>query len=151
MQNILTTKLRFRIVRCMNYLAAEATDVDHVVTLYRALADGDVAGAAATLDDDVVLHVPGTHPLAGDHRGPDAVLGFVAATRARTDDAEQIEVLDVLAGERYVAVAARVHATRAGRAPLDNRTVHVLRLDAGRVAEIWLHNFDDLTVSEFWS
>ena len=129
----------------------ETTDRELVVTLYRAVAEGDVALAAAALDDDVTLHVPGTHPLAGDHRGPEAVLAFAAATRALTDDGEQIEILDVLVGERYVAVAARVRATRAGRTPLDNRTVHLLRLDGGRVAEIWLHNFDDLTVSDFWS
>lgn len=135
----------------MNYQIMETTDRDRVVSLYAALARGDVAAMVGMLADDVVLHVPGSHPLAGDHRGPDAVLGFAAATRALTDDGEEIEVLDVLAGDRSVAVHARVRATRAGRAPLDNRTVHLLRLDAGRVAEIWLHNFDDLTVSEFWS
>ena len=135
----------------MKYQTQETIDRHLVVSLYQALERGDVAGAAASLDDAVVLHVPGTHPLAGDHHGPDAVLAFVAATRALTDDGEDIEVLDILEGERLVAIHAKVRATRVGRAPLENRTVHLLRTDAGRVAEIWLHNFDDLTVSEFWS
>jgi ketosteroid isomerase-like protein len=122
-----------------------------VADLYGALATGDIGPAREALADDVALHVPGSHPLAGEHRGPDAVLGFVLASRHLTDSGEDIEVLDVLEGERHVAVSCRVRATRTGRAPLDNRTVHLLRVDSGRIAEIWLHNFDDLTVNEFWS
>ena len=98
-----------------------------------------------------MLHVPGTHPLAGDHHGPAGILEFVAGIRALTDDGEHIEVLDVLDGDRLVAVCALVTARRSGRAPLTNRTVHVLRVDAGLIAEIWFHNFDDLTVDAFWS
>ena len=45
----------------------------------------------------------------------------------------------------------RVTAERAGKAPLDNTTVHLLRLVEGRVAEVWLHNWDNTTVNEFWS
>lgn len=135
----------------MYYSETEITSRDLVVSLYRAVEGGDLAGAAAALHDDVVLHVPGTHPLAGDHRGPAGILEFVAGIRALTDDGEHIEVLDVLEGDELVAVCALVTARRSGHAPLTNRTVHVLRIDAGRVAEIWFHNFDDLTVDAFWS
>ncbi len=118
--------------------------------LYGAVATGDLASARTALADDVSLHVPGTHPLAGDHRGPDAVLDFVLSSRRLTDHGEDVEVLDVLEGQRHVAVACRVRATRAGK-ELDNRTVHVLRMEGGHIAEIWLHNFDDLAVDDFWS
>ena len=33
------------------------------------------------LADDVVWHVPGTRPIAGDYRGPDAVLGYFRVRR----------------------------------------------------------------------
>ena len=118
--------------------------------LYGGVASGDLASARSALVEDVTLHVPGTHPLAGEHRGPDAVLDFVLSSRGLTDDGEDVEVLDVLEGQRHVAVACRVRATRAGK-ELDNRTVHVLRMEGGHIAEIWLHNFDDLAVDDFWS
>ena len=76
---------------------------------------------------------------------------FTAATTALTDDGEDIEVIDVLGGADHAAVYCRVTARRAGRPPLDNLTVHVLRIRDGRVAEAWLHNFDDVAVSAFWS
>lgn len=120
------------------------------VCLYRALARGDLVEAAAHLDPHVALHVPGTHALAGIHRGLDGVLAFTEGTRALTDDGEAIEVLDVLAGTAGVAVHCRVTATR-GERRLDNSTIHLLRIRHGRVAEIHLHNFDGPAVDAFWS
>ena len=42
-------------------------------------------------------------------------------------------------------------ATRDGRAPLDNLTVHLARLDGNRIVEIWFHNFDGPAVAAFWA
>lgn len=125
-------------------------NISPVTDLYRALATGDLIAAADHLHPDVALHVPGTHGLAGVHRGLDGVLAFVEGTRARTDDGEAIEVLDVMAGATGVAVHCRITATR-GDLRLDNSTIHLLRLDDGRVTEIHLHNFDGAAVEEFWS
>jgi ketosteroid isomerase-like protein len=124
--------------------------VDVVTGCYEALLSGDVDRVRAALRDDAVLHVPGSHPLAGDHVGPDAILGFVGAIRQLTDDGEHIEVLDVLTGRDSVALHCRVTAQRGDRA-LDNTTVHLVHVTDGRVAGIWLHNFDGVAVDEFWS
>lgn len=118
--------------------------------LYGALAQRDLGAAAELLEPDVVLHVPGTHPLAGTHRGLDEVLEFTAATTAATDDGETIEPLEILTGIEHVAVLCRVTATR-GERRLDNSTIHLLRLRSGRVTEIHLHNFDGSAVDAFWS
>jgi ketosteroid isomerase-like protein len=138
----------------MNNQSTEAppgAGVALVEQLYGALASGDLAAVVPLLAEDVELHVPGTHALAGVHRGLEAILAFATGTRALTDDGEAIEVLDVLEGRDHVAVLAVVRATRAGRAPLENRTVHVLHTHGGRVRAIWFHNFDGASVDEFWS
>ena len=121
------------------------------MALYAALLTNQLDEARRYAHDDVVLHVPGTHPLSGEHHGPDALVRFVEASRERTESGEQIEVLDVLEGADHAAAYLRVTAERAGRAPLDNTTVHLLRLVEGRVAEVWLHNWDNAAVNEFWS
>jgi ketosteroid isomerase-like protein len=120
------------------------------LALYTALLTNQLDEARRLTHDDVVLHVPGTHPLAGDHRGPEALVRFVEASRERTDAGEHIDVIDVLEGAGYAAAYLHVTAERAGKAPLDNTTVHLLRLVDGRVAEVWLHNWDNATVNEFW-
>ncbi len=119
--------------------------------LVAAIARGDVDAVGARLAPGVVLHVPGTHRLAGDHRGPEGVLAFIAATAATAGGSEELVPLDVLGGEQHAAVYFRVRATRPGRPPLDNFTIHLLRVDGGQVSEIWLHNFDDVAVDDFWS
>ena len=121
------------------------------MALYGALLTGQLEEARRHTHDDVVLHVPGTHTLAGDHHGPESLIGFVEASRDRTDDGEHIEVLDILEGTDHAAAYLRVTAERAGRTPLDNTTVHLLRLVDGRVAEVWLHNWDATAVNDFWS
>jgi uncharacterized protein len=127
------------------------TSTTLVGEFYQALARGDVQTAKASLSPDVALHVPGTHPLAGTHRGHDGFFAFLGAIRGLTATGEQIEILDVLEGDAYVAVYCRVRATRPGKTPLDNHTLHLLRLQEDRIAEVWLHNRDDVSVSEFWS
>ena len=135
----------------MNNQLTKQNPTELVTGLYAALGAGELEGAREALAGEVVLHVPGSHPLAGEHRGPDAVLGFVLGSRHLTDGGEDIEVIDVLEGRDHVGVCCTVRATRAGRAPLENRTVHVLRLDGGRISEIWLHNFDDIAGNDVWS
>ncbi len=135
----------------MNNHMTQPTASALVLDLYDAVLTGNVERARAVLTDDVVVHVPGSHALAGDHVGVDALFDFVERTRRSTDDGEHIDVLDVLEGSDHVAVYCRVSATRLGRPPLDNLTIHLARLDAGRVAEITLHNRDDRPVDDFWS
>ena len=121
------------------------------MALYAALLTNQLDEARRYAHDDLVLHVPGTHPLAGEHHGPEALVRFVEASRERTESGEHIEVLDVLEGADHAAAYLHVTAERAGKAPLDNTTVHLLRLVDRRVAEVWLHNWDAPTVDEFWS
>ena len=131
--------------------SVNASPRDVALALYAALLGNDLDAARRHAHDHVVLHVPGTHPLAGDHRGPEALVRFVEATRARTESGEHIEILDVLDGTDHAAAYLRVTAERAGKVPLDNTTVHLLRVVDGRVAEVWLHNWDHAAVDEFWS
>ena len=127
-----------------------STDV--VARFYRAVREDDVEAALAALSPDVVLHVPGTHPLAGEHRGTDGLLGFVLGCREVATGGEQTEVLDLLEGEDHVAALCRVTAERSDGAVLDNRTVHLLHTDAaGLISEIWFHNWDQPGVDAFWA
>lgn len=124
---------------------------DTVAALYTAVAEGDLNAAAALLDPDAVLHVPGTHAVAGDHRGRDAVLAFVTGISEVTDRTENVDVVDLMSGATHAAVYCRVSGTRAGHEDLGNTTVHVLRVDHGVVHEIWFHNWDQVAVDRFWS
>ena len=94
---------------------------------------------------------PGQQPLAGVHRGIDAVLEFLRATTTLADVREELTVIDVLGSAERAAVLCHVTGHRAGEVVLDNLTVHVHRVADGRVAEIRFHHFDQMGVDAFWA
>lgn len=114
---------------------------DQVHRLYAAVGAGDRGTVEALLAPDVVLHVPGTHPGAGEVCGRAAVLRALAAGASTTTT----EVLDVLTGRGHVAVYCRVR----GEGGFNNPTLHLLRVQDDRVAEIWFHNRDQAHVDAF--
>jgi hypothetical protein len=122
---------------------------DLVLRLRTALGTDDLAAAGKLLDEAVRLHVPGSHPTAGEYRGLQGILDFYAASRA-TGASTAVEVIDVLEGREHVAVYCHVTGTRPDRAVLQNPTLHLYRVDGGRVAEIWFHNRDQAAVDAFW-
>jgi len=111
-----------------------------------AMAAADWTTVLDAITPDVVAHVPAV----GDLHGIAEVAGFLADTTDKTDNGEQFELLDALAGEGYAALYFRITAQREGRQPLDNLTVHLARLEGDRIAEIWFHNFDGPAVAAFW-
>ena len=130
--------------------SAVITPADIVKRFYSCMQAGDQSGIAALLADNVVLHVPGRHQLAGDYLGLQGVAGFAAASRSVATDGEQLSVVDVLEGDVFVAALCRVQARRPEQPALDNRTVHLAKVESGRIVEIWFHNFDQHTVDAFW-
>ena len=119
-------------------------DIAH--TVGTAMAAADWSTVLAAVSPDVVAHVPAV----GDFVGIDALAGFLLETGAKTDAGEHFELLDTLVGETYVGLYFRITAQRSGRDALDNLTVHLARLEGGRIAEIWFHNFDGPSVAAFW-
>ncbi len=127
------------------------TPATTVLAVYDAFARGAETELAELLHPDVELHVPGRQPLAGVHRGVDAVLAFLHASTALADVREELEVIDVLESAERAAVCCHVTGHRAGEVVLDNVTVHVHRVADGRVTEIRFHNYDQVGVDAFWA
>ena len=123
---------------------------DVVRRFYAALQAGDMTSAAALLAPGVVLHVPGRNQLAGDYHGLEGMGRFAALSGAIASGGAQLTVLDVMGGDGHVAVLCHVQGHRLGHAPLENRTIHLAKLESGRIAEVWYHNFDQHSVDAFW-
>ena len=119
--------------------------------LYTAIGTGDLQAAEALLHPDVVLHVPGAHPAAGDHTGPEAVIAFTVRATTGTERVEQIEVLDLLGGSTHAAALCNAEGYRDGEHVMHNRTLHLYRIEGGLVRDIWFHNWDQSVVDAFWA
>jgi uncharacterized protein len=128
-----------------------ARNAQTVHDFYGALSRGDLEAARRFLTADSVLHVPGRSTNAGDYRGQDAVIGFVAKAATITQGTLQLTVHRVLADEEQAVALATYTATRPDRAvALENNLAHVIVMRDGLIAESWLHSRDQYAVDAFW-
>ena len=104
-------------------------------------AGGGIEPAANMLADDVVWHVPGRSPIAGDYRGRDAVITYFTTRRQLAGGSIAITQHGELTGPDVLVQLADGHATL-GEEELDWRTAGVYRVANDRIAEAWLVPLD---------
>ena len=110
-------------------------------TAYRRTAEAFRAGDHDTLTGliapDVVWHVPGEHPLAGDIRGRDALLEWFR----RLPKGFWLDEHDVLGSDDHVCALSIMGVRRDG-VDVRTRVVSVFHYRNGQQAERWFHPED---------
>jgi len=99
---------------------------------------------------DAVWHLPGRSPIAGDHQGVDAILGFFANLRELSGGTFKAELVDVLANDRNVVALQHATATR-GAKRLDVTACQVMRVQNDRIHEVRGYYSDQYALDDFWS
>ena len=118
---------------------------------YEAFADSDMATVGELMADDIVWHVVGTSPLAGDYKGKDAVFGFFGSLMQLTEGTFKLEVHDILANDEHSVILVNQTAQRGGE-KLDSRAVHITHTDPeGRIKEFWAFAEDQAAADAFFS
>jgi uncharacterized protein (TIGR02246 family) len=124
---------------------------DVVRRMYQAINDGDVAAAAACFAPDAVWILPGRGPLAGTHRGVQAIhQDFFAQLGPLSGGTFHAELLDVTEGERYVVAVQHATAQHGGRT-LDVTGCQLMTVRDGRITEVRGHYSDQYALDDFWS
>jgi uncharacterized protein len=109
---------------------------------------GDWATGLGFFADDIVLHAPGRSPLAGEHRGREAVEGYLHAALARAHGARvEVELIDLLASEERVALVVRERFARPEGA-VEIRRANLYRLRGDRIVEVWIFEANQYEVDE---
>lgn len=113
--------------------------------LYRrtagAFRERDMETLETLIDPDVVWHVPGANPLAGDVRGWDALVDWFDRLRTVTGGTFTLEEHDVLGTDGHVVALSLMCAQREG-AGISVRVVSVFHYRRGRQSERWFHPTD---------
>ncbi len=126
---------------------AEHPNETLIRNLYGAFVDGQYASRLTEVfSEDVVWHLPGRHPAAGDHRGRDAVF----AAMRHFDGSVQLELHDVLANDAHAVALLRAIGTRKGR-QYNALETDVFHITDGKVTEFWSFSEDQRLTDEYWS
>ena len=112
-------------------------------------AGGAVEPVAELLAPDIVWHVPGASPIAGDHRGRDAVIAYFRRRRELADHTFVMHPKGVLEDGDAVVQLVDGTATIGGE---ERRwsTAGVYRIAGGLVAEVWLVPLDLAAFEAVW-
>ena len=113
-------------------------------------AGGDVEAVAELLADDVVWHVPGSSPIAGDHRGREAVVAYFERRRALADDTFVMHPKGVLEDGDAVVQLVDGEAVIGGERRTWS-TAGVYRVAGGLIAEVWLVPLDLAAFDAVWT
>jgi ketosteroid isomerase-like protein len=132
-------------------MAAIHPNATRVRELFAAFRDRDLAIIQQVVPDDAVWHFPGRRgQIAGDHRGRDAILGFLLKVQALTGGTFHLDLIDVVANDERAVALFRGHGQRNGKT-LDNPTCLVMRMHDGSVEEVWEYVWDLYHVDDFWT
>ncbi len=76
---------------------------------------GDLATVATAFADDALWDLPGRSGVAGDYKGPDAIVGFLAKAFELSGGSLELEVIDILGSDWGAVQVQRVRADHNGR------------------------------------
>ena len=130
--------------------------VELVAELHRRQAEMYAGGAVdpvvELLAEDVVWHVPGRSPLAGDHRGTAAVVEYFEKRRRLADATMRMHPGKVISEGDAVAQFVTGTAVLGGES-VSWQTIGAYRVDAEqrRIQEVWLVPLDAGLFDRIWS
>ncbi|MFE3199903.1 nuclear transport factor 2 family protein [Embleya sp. NPDC059237] len=118
---------------------------------YEAFSAGDTDTLRALLTSDCTHHVPGNHPLSGDFKGIDAVLGYYASLATASDGTFRVELQHLFVdGRGHVMAVHRATARRADKA-LDQAGGIVFRIVGDKVSDLDECVADLEAADAFWA
>ncbi|MGW0825480.1 nuclear transport factor 2 family protein [Streptomyces sp. NPDC002845] len=118
---------------------------------YDAFSRGDMDTLRELMSGDCTHHVPGSHPLSGDFKGVDSILGMYRRLFEETNSSVRVDLRHVLVDGRGHAVSVhRFTAEREGRRFEENGAL-VFRIVGDKITDIDECIEDIDKSNDFWS
>ena len=132
-------------------MAVEASAIEVVRRFYDAVAARDLAAARACFAEDAVWVLPGRSPIAGEHRGWNAIHDdFLGKLGPLSGWSLGVELVDVAVGAKQLVAVQHATGTRNGKR-LDVTGCQLMRVEDGRIVDVRGHYSDQYAFDEFWS
>jgi ketosteroid isomerase-like protein len=117
---------------------------------YTAFIVGDLEGYLRYCSDDIAFHVPGRNPVSGVYSRAQFVTPFISRVMELCGGTFRETVLDVVANDRRGVVLAEHEFQRKGKTHA-YRTVHMYRIDNGKLTDFREYPEDVYAFDEAWA
>jgi uncharacterized protein len=132
-------------------MPVEASAAEVVGRFYRALGDRDMEAVRACLHEDARWLLPGHSLLAGEHRGPDAIVNdFLAKLGPLSGGTFRARLIDVAVGADHVVAVQHATAEKGGKR-LDITGCQLMTIENGKIMSVRGHYSDQYALDEFWA
>jgi len=117
---------------------------------YEAMSSGDIPTATGLFAAEIQWHQPGSHRFAGLKNGPAAVGEMIGGQMALTGGSFALEFTGgpMINGD-LAAFPVHFSGKRDG-AEMSMKGIDVLRVEDGKIAEMWLFSADQDAEDAFW-
>lgn len=100
--------------------------------------------------ENIIWHIAGTGPLAGDYQGIAQVMRLLGKISELSGGTIQTELHDVLVSDDHAVALATIRAERPGK-QLQLNLVHVIHSENGKATEVWTQSSDPAAAAGFWA
>ncbi len=130
---------------------SDAKNIEIVQSYVDSLSKGDMETVGQLLADDVVWHQPGSSHLSGLYNGKQKVFAHLGQFMELSGNTFRVSKVEAVMGNGNM-VSATMHfmAERLGR-NLSMDGVDVMRIDGGKIKEVWLFSSEQAKEDAFWS
>jgi ketosteroid isomerase-like protein len=118
-------------------MSSEHRNVETVNSMTEAIFNQDHDALAKIFTDDVVFHLRGPHPMAGDHDGVGGFLGVVGSFFEATNGQIELDQQFCIGTDGWAAEWEHATLRRKGKT-MESRNAFVYRFDDDRIAELWM-------------
>jgi hypothetical protein len=117
---------------------------------YDAYASYDIDALNDLISDDVALHVPGRHPLAGDYQGKSAMWEYFGRVAEISGGRGGFAVHSIAADDDH-AIGLVVATAYNGEQAFVRQTVHVWHVVDSKLTEFWEASLNQHAEDAFWN
>jgi uncharacterized protein len=129
-------------------------DIENIMLVERyvdALKNGEMEKVGQLLSDDVIWHQPGKGHLSGIYRGKQNLFPHLGKFTELSNNTFRVDNAGtVMANGDLVSTTLHFVAERAGR-HLSMDGVDLMRIEGGKIKEVWLFSADQAAEDAFWS
>ena len=121
--------------------------IRRIMTAY---ATADIEVINELLDNDVVFHIPGRHPLSGTYVGKTEVFGYLGQVAALSQSSDGGFEIHSVTGDDDHAVSLVTGTIEHAGVRFVRPTVHVFHVNGSQVTEFWEASLDQHAEDQFW-
>ncbi|MBX2988046.1 MAG: nuclear transport factor 2 family protein [Bdellovibrionaceae bacterium] len=135
----------------MNTQNSNNKNVQVVKTYFDCLANGDLNTLGSLFAENVIWHQPGAGSLSGVHEGKQAVFALFGKFMEISEGTFRINAVDsIMANGDFVSATLSFSASKKNGSQIKMNGVDVMRIENGKIKEVFLFSADQESEDQFW-